>query len=74
MKRKALTNIVSFIVGLLFGYSTFHMPIRPIEMYNTNRSAWWEYHIQNYGWLILLFFAIGYGLTFFVFWLFNRDK
>jgi hypothetical protein len=74
MKNKIVTNMVSIIIGVFLAYQTFGMPISPSSLYGASLSELWRYHIQHFWWLMLIFFFIGYGITFLIFWLFNRNK
>lgn len=65
--NKISIHVLSAIVGLLFGYYSTHFPMLP--------NDWtWGFIFTNYWWLMLIFFAIGYGITFSILYFFNRKK
>ena len=73
MKKKILAHVVSLIAGLCLAYYSSRFPILPGEV-SVSKSALWSFFVKEYWWLMLIFFVVGYGLTFLVFYLFNRES
>jgi hypothetical protein len=71
MKRKILAHSISTIVGLFFGYYSHNFPIMPREVV-VDSSSMWSFFIKQYWWLMLIFFVIGYGITFCIFYFKNK--
>jgi len=67
MGRKILAHSVSTIIGTMLAYYSTHFPILPQD--------WtWGFVFTNYWWLMLIFFVIGYGITFGIFYFLNKNK
>jgi hypothetical protein len=73
MKRKILAHLVSVLVGLFLGYYSHNFPILPLEVV-ANNFTMWSFFIKQYWWLMLIFFVVGYGITFGIFYFFNKNK
>jgi len=64
-----LKQSIAVFIGVLLGYNSRLFPILPREIASGN---YWGFIIENYWWLMLLFFLIGYGLTILVFYLIEK--
>ncbi|MBR9701851.1 hypothetical protein GOV13_02925 [Candidatus Pacearchaeota archaeon] len=62
-KKKILTHTASLVVGLLMAYYSYNFPILPQEIDSSNL---WAFFIKQYWWLMIIFFVIGYGITFLI--------